>query len=254
MMRHLMQLAFDWLDGKAAPEPTTLPAQGQRCVVLSGQAVHYRFERSKRRSIGFMVGSEGLTVRAPRWTSLAEVESALLEKSHWILKQLHAAQERKTHSAKAVIAWQNGANLNYLGEPFTLHLGAMLTSIDEAQKRIWVALPQTASELQVQDAVQAAIGRAALLLFEVRLNHYAPKLGVHWTKLRLSNAGGRWGSATSEGVIRLNWRLMHYRLPVIDYVVVHELSHLRHMNHSPLFWSAVASILPNYVELKKELS
>ena len=151
------------------------------------------------------------------------------------------------------MVWADGASIDYLGQALTLQLGAMVTTIDPEQRRLWVALPASASEVQIQDTVQSAIQRAALLLFEERLNHYAPLLGVHWKGLKLSNAGGRWGSAKSDGTIRLNWRLMHYRLPVIDYVVVHELSHLRHMDHSPRFWDTVESIMPDYAKLKKEL-
>jgi predicted metal-dependent hydrolase len=151
------------------------------------------------------------------------------------------------------MVWAEGSQLDYLGQPLTLQLGAMVTTIDPEQQRLWIALPVTASETQIQEMAQSAIQRAALLLFEERLNHYAPLLGVHWTGLKLSNASGRWGSAKSDGTIRLNWRLMHYRLPVIDYVVVHELSHLRHMDHSPRFWDTVESIMPSYAKLKKEL-
>jgi predicted metal-dependent hydrolase len=250
-MLNLIQQAFDWLVEPPAPAPTQ--KAGHRVITLQGQAVSYQFERSKRRTIGFLVGSDGLTVRAPRWVTIAEVESAIVEKSNWILKQLHAAQDRQAHSQKAAIVWRDGEAIDYLGEPYQISLGAIVTTIDEAQKRIWIALPASVSESQVQDAVQSAIQRAALLLFEERLNHYAPLLGVHWRGLKLSNAGGRWGSAKSDGTIRLNWRLMHYRLPVIDYVVVHELSHLRHMDHSPRFWDTVESIMPDYAKLKKEL-
>ncbi len=261
---NLLQLAFDWLDGKASPQPapqaappspSELPGKtaGQRHIVLKGQSITYQFERSKRRTIGFMVGKEGLTVRAPRWTPLHEVELAITEKAHWILKQLHAAHERHTRAAQHAPQWHDGGTIHYLGETFTLRLGAMATFIDESEKIIWVGLARLASPDQIQDAVQAAISRSALLLFESRLNHYAPQLGVTWSRLKLSNAGGRWGSAKSDGTIRLNWRLMHYRLPVIDYVVVHELSHLRHMDHSPRFWDTVGSIMPDYAKLKKEL-
>jgi predicted metal-dependent hydrolase len=256
MIGNLIQLAFDWLDGQTSHETTPLADEkisGRHQIALNGQAISYHFERSKRRSIGFIIGKHGLTVRAPRWTPMHEVETAIIEKSSWILKQLHAMHERHAHSAQAAIVWRDGACMDYLGEPLTLSLGAMVTTIDTEQRRIWVALPSTASETQIQDTVQAAIGRAALLLFEARLKHYAPLLGVHWTGLKLSNAGGRWGSAKSDGTIRLNWRLMHYRLPVIDYVVVHELSHLRHMDHSPRFWDTVESIMPDYAKLKKEL-
>ena len=72
-------------------------------------------------------------------------------------------------------------------------------------------------------------------------------------KLSLSNAGTRWGSASADGSIRLNWRLVHFRPAVIDYVVAHELSHLRVMDHSPRFWDTVESVLPDYGALRVEL-
>ncbi len=260
LVQHAIQQAFDWALG---PEPLSDKAPsrsngaklepGKRQITLHGQTLVYQFERSKRRTIGFLVGDQGLLVRAPRWVTIGEVESSIQEKSSWILKKLHEAQDRQAHSAKAAMVWADGASIDYLGQPLSLQLGAMVTTIDLAQRRVWIALPHTASAAQIQDTVQSAIQRAALLLFEERLNHYAPLLRVHWTGLKLSNASGRWGSAKSDGTIRLNWRLMHYRLPVIDYVVVHELSHLRHMDHSPRFWDTVESIMPGYATLKKEL-
>jgi predicted metal-dependent hydrolase len=95
--------------------------------------------------------------------------------------------------------------------------------------------------------------RQAKRVFEERLNHYAPLLGVRWVKLALSSAGTRWGSAGSNGHIRLNWRLIHFRASVIDYVVVHELAHLRVMDHSPRFWSTVESVMPDYEARKGQL-
>jgi predicted metal-dependent hydrolase len=263
MLRDLLQhaqQAFDWAIGPEAilnkvPQKEIAPKlePGKRQIMLQGQSVVYQFERSKRRTIGFIVGNHGLAIRAPRWVTMGDIESAIQGKSNWILKKLHEAQDRQVHSAKAAMVWADGASIDYLGQSLTVQLGAMVTTIDPEQQRLWVALPVSASEIQIQDTVQSAIQRAALLLFEERLNHYSPLLGVHWTGLKLSNAGGRWGSAKSDGTIRLNWRLMHYRLPVIDYVVVHELSHLRHMDHSPRFWDTVESIMPGYALLKKEL-
>ena len=90
-------------------------------------------------------------------------------------------------------------------------------------------------------------------LFEARLNFFASQMGVQWRKLSLSNAGSRWGSARIDGAIRLNWRLIHLKPDAIDYVVVHELAHLREMNHSPAFWKVVAEILPDHVERRKAL-
>ena len=76
---------------------------------------------------------------------------------------------------------------------------------------------------------------------------------MQWKKLGLSNAGTRWGSAKADGSIRLNWRLIHLRMSVIDYVVAHELSHLRVMDHSPRFWDTVRSVVPDYAELRHQL-
>jgi predicted metal-dependent hydrolase len=95
--------------------------------------------------------------------------------------------------------------------------------------------------------------RQAKRLFTERLEHYAPLLGVQWRKLTLSSASTLWGTARSDGSIRLNWRLVHFRLPVIDYVVAHELSHLRVMDHSPRFWDTVRTVVPNYPELRAHL-
>lgn len=253
MLGSFIQQAFDWFDPLADHSASSKGSEQSRTIMLGMQSVAYRLTRVKRRSIGMIIGTKGLEVRAPRWTPLYEIEFVLREKSNWILKKLFEAEQRLAHSHTAQMVWQDGATLDYLGEPFTLQLGAKFAAIDPEQKRLWVALPSTATEAQIQDAAQSTIQRAALLLFEARLNHYAPLLGVHWTSLKLSNAGGRWGSAKSDGTIRLNWRLMHFRLPVIDYVVVHELSHLRHMNHSPRFWDTVESIMPDYAQLKKEL-
>jgi len=98
-----------------------------------------------------------------------------------------------------------------------------------------------------------ALMRQAQALFAQRLAHFAPTLGVSYKTLRLSSAGTRWGSASADGTIRLNWRLIHLTPEMIDYVVVHELSHLRHMDHSPLFWDVVASVMPDHHERRQAL-
>ena len=95
--------------------------------------------------------------------------------------------------------------------------------------------------------------RQAKRVFTERLQHFAPLLGVQWKKLSLSSASTRWGTASADGSIRLNWRLIHFRMPVIDYVVAHELSHLRVMDHSPRFWDTVGTVVPDYAQLRGQL-
>jgi len=116
-----------------------------------------------------------------------------------------------------------------------------------------LALAPDASAAQIRDACQAWLMRQARILFAQRLDHFAPQLQVRWSRLSLSNAGTRWGSAKSDGSIRLHWRLMHFDLAVIDYVVAHELSHLRVMNHSPRFWATVGTVVPDYPAQRQAL-
>ncbi len=229
--------------------------------------VAYEFRRARRKNIGFSVGPEGLVVSAPRWVPLAEVDQAVRSKARWIVAKLEAARERSERLEAARIIWRDGATFPYLGEPVIVVLdprhafrevGAVLNTDGAAlpgvpRATLHVGLPQTAEPAQIRDAVQAWLMRRAKELFAERLDHFAPLLGVQWRKLTLSSAGTLWGTAHSDGSIRLNWRLVHFRLPVIDYVVAHELSHLRVMDHSPRFWDTVRTVVPNYAELRGQL-
>ena len=116
-----------------------------------------------------------------------------------------------------------------------------------------VGLPQHASPEQIRDAVQSWLQRQAKRIFEERCHHFARQLGVRWTRLSLSSATTRWGSASADGAIRLHWRLIHFALPTIDYVVAHELAHLRVMDHSPRFWDVVRSVIPDVERLRDGL-
>ncbi len=94
------------------------------------------------------------------------------------------------------------------------HSGAavLVPGVEGASNTLQIGLPLTATEAQIRDTVQAWLMRQACRLFTERLKHFASQLNVTWRKLSLSNAGTRWGSASADGSIRLNWRLIHYRL------------------------------------------
>ena len=238
-----------------------------REIRLGEVLVAFEFRRAKRKNIGFTVGPEGLVVSAPRWVPLGEVDQAVRGKARWIVAKLEAARERKERLEAARIEWKHGATFPFLGEPVLLVLdprhdfretgGVLNTAADAApgapRRTLHIGLPHTAQATQIRDAVQAWLMRQAKRLFAERLDHYAPQLNVQWRKLTLTSAGTLWGTAHSDGSIRLNWRLVHFRLPVIDYVVAHELSHLRVMDHSPRFWDTVRTVVPNYPELRGQL-
>ena len=241
--------------------------RASRQTLLGGIAVGYEFKRGKRRTIGFSVGSQGLTVSAPKWVPLYEIDKAVLEKSSWIIKKLEETRARHDRLESARIEWKDGTTIPFLGEQVIVVLdprhafggvGAELKSSPDnlpgvAHLTLHVGLPHTATPDQIKDAVQAWLMRQAKRIFTERLNHFAPTLNVQWRKLSLSSAGTRWGSASADGSIRLNWRLIHFKQSVIDYVVVHELSHLRVMDHSPRFWDTVRAVVPDYAELRSQL-
>lgn len=235
--------------------------RANREACLCNALVAYEFKRGKRRTIGFSVGPDGLVVRAPRWAAIHEVEAALQEKSLWIVRKLGEARERQQRLVDKRIEWRDGTSFPFLGQPVRLLLeprhafdaaGAQLQTQEGAQTLL-VSLPHTAAPEQIRDAVQAWLMKQAKRVFVERLDHFAPQLQVSWRKLSLSNAGTRWGSARIDGAIRLNWRLIHFKQSVIDYVVAHELSHLREMNHSAQFWHTVESVVPDYAALRAEL-
>jgi predicted metal-dependent hydrolase len=235
----------------------THPA-ANRHAQLQGVTVSYRFERSRRKSIGFVVGADGLVVRAPNWVPLREVDAAVQEKGGWIVAKLQQFKERQTEQFQKAIEWRHGAEVPFLGR--TVQLCVLERGVgrvhgqDLAPEQVLpVTVPPGASVTQVRDAAQVWLKKQAKALFEERLKHFAPLLGVRWQKLSLSSASTRWGSARNDGHIRLNWRLIHLPISQIDYVVVHELAHLREMNHSPRFWETVGEVMPDYAERRKAL-
>lgn len=260
---------------QAIPPAAFAHPRANREVRLGDATVAYLFQRAKRRTIGFVVGPDGLVVRAPKWTPVLEVEAALREKSQWITRKLGESRDRQARLHEARVEWCDGVVLPLYGDRIQVVLdpshnfGAVGAELDRPvagptgstetpgrgapPRALRVGLPKSATPEQIRDAVQAWLMRQAREYFLQRLDHFAPQLQVRWTKLSLSNAGTRWGSAKSDGSIRLNWRLVHFRPAVIDYVVAHELSHLRVMDHSARFWDTVRSVVPDYAELRGQL-
>jgi len=237
--------------------------RANRSLRLDEHHVQYELRRGRRRTIGFAVGAEGLTVSAPRWVGHGDIESALREKARWILGKLNEQRQRQARLQAARIDWRDGATLPFLGETVILVLdprttGAVLHTDAQSlpgvpRLTLHVGLPQHAETAQIRDAVQSWLQRQARRVFEERCRLYEQRLGVEVRRLSLSSAQTRWGSASADGSIRLNWRLIHFGLPTIDYVVAHELAHLRVMDHSPQFWAVVRSVVPDYEHIRGRL-
>ncbi|KQQ87482.1 M48 family metallopeptidase [Massilia sp. Leaf139] len=240
------------------PSPPRTPDDPPlRRIVLGHYAVDYELKRSARRSIGFMIDDDGLHVTAPRRAILPDIDNAIRAKQRWILTKLHERGERRAKRAEsAPLVWEDGARLPYLGAEIVLRLKPAARShcvFDAETRELRVGVTPGLTEWQIKELVKIWFQAEAKRLFTERLDFYAPQLGVRYSALTLSSAGTRWGSCTIGGSIRLNWRLVHYALPLLDYVVVHELAHLREMNHSPRFWAVVGSVYADYDGARLEL-
>jgi predicted metal-dependent hydrolase len=240
-----------------APPRVTLPAPPRgpndpplRRIVLGTHAVEFALRRSTRRSIGFMIDDDGLRVTAPKRVTLAEVDNAIRAKQRWILTKLHERGERRLQRMqRPALRWEDGARIPYLGGEITLRLEDAARShchfVPETRELVVGVVPGL-QEWQLKERIRLWYQQEAKKLFGERLDVYAGRMGVSYKAFALSSAGTRWGSCTIAGNIRLNWRLVHYPLALVDYVVVHELAHLREMNHSPAFWATVGEVYPDY--------
>jgi predicted metal-dependent hydrolase len=251
-----------------AADPARHP-RANRELQLEGARVAFQLKRSRRRSIGFLVGQDGLAVTAPKWVTLRDIDAAVREKAGWILGRLEEQRRRARDAAARRIVWADGATVQYLGAPLRLALGVHpelevgAARLDDPApggagpaapiRRLRVGLARDVAPERLRDVVQSWLQREARRVFEARAAHFAERLGVRVTRLSLSSAQTRWGSASAGGAIRLHWRLIQYPLATIDYVVAHELAHLREMNHGPRFWAVVGSVVPDYRAAKRQL-
>lgn len=236
-------------------------------IRLQGHVVDYELLRSRKRTMTFSVSAAGLSVRAPFGMSQPNIEAAVQEKGRWIVRKLGGMQLRQERMAALKMDWQMGAQLAYMGGILTVKIDphaavTALTRVDQTAKALpnvlkaWdltLALPAASSEKKIRDTTRQWMLQQATQHYTERMNHFAALLGVTWRTLVLTNANTRWGSAKADGSIRLHWRLMQFSPEVVDYVVAHELSHLRELNHSPRFWAVVASVLPDYEVRQKQL-
>lgn len=228
------------------PGPKT-PEAAQR-IAIAGQAVDYQLRRSRRRTIGLAIDHRGLRVGAPLQARLGDIETLIREHGQWVLDKLADWRQRPPPETLTVT---EGTLISVLDSPLTVSLTpASRSRWLFSEPRLHLFVPATVT---ARDVLEKALRAKARLVFAERLAHYAPRLGVAPPSLRISAARTRWGSCSHHGGISLNWRLILMPLAVVDYVVCHELAHLREMNHSPRFWSVVQQLCPDWQVRRREL-
>ncbi len=217
----------------------------------SGDQLHYQLERRQRRTVGLKITAAGLVIHAPKRITQSHLESLIALKADWIRKKLAAL----TANQIPALQWQDGEQLLLLGNMFTLAIKHDLRSraVEYAPGILHLAMPNHNDQTAVARKVVQWYKKQALVDFARRLALFSTRLGVALPTLFLSNAQTRWGSCNSKKEIRLNWRLLQAPPHIINYVICHELAHLKEMNHSAKFWAVVASIYPDYKSAEKEL-
>jgi predicted metal-dependent hydrolase len=207
----------------------------------------------QRRSIVLSIDEHGLTVSAPWRSSDRRIAGVIREAEAWVLRKLDVWS---AFPARAQ-SWKTGDTIKYLGQDLGLHLVASCIATVAAlhdDGRLHVALRDPDHKESVKAAVVKWYRRHALSKFSDRIGEFSSRLELARPRLFLSSARTRWGSCNVKREIRLNWRLIQATQATIDYVVVHELSHLIEMNHSRRFWKRVAAVCPHYREACAELN
>jgi predicted metal-dependent hydrolase len=203
--------------------------------------------RSNRRTLSLIVEPDGtLTVRAPSRMTEADIRRFIDVKADWIKRKQAVARKE----AIAAHRYVDGETFLYLGKEIPLRLlqdQRPALVMDGTFKLTRSAWPQAESVFEAWYKKQA---RAVLT---ERAEFFARKYRFNLGKIRITSARTRWGSCSAKQTLSFTWRLVMASLEVIDYVVVHELCHLRELNHSRSFWAQVESILPDYESHRKWL-
>lgn len=218
-------------------------------IDLAGREIPFVLRRSKRRTIGLTIDHRGLRVGAPARAPLGDIEGLIRKHGAWILEKLRTWEQRKT-SERLIV--RDGLRIPFLGGELCVRLGVganrALWSGDGCRLSLAVA-PDT----EPRDLLERALRERVRKLFAERLSLLAPCLGKAPPPFSLSSARTRWGSCNASGRLRFNWRLIFFPVPVIDYVVAHELAHLKEMNHGPRFWRLVEGLCPDWVDRRDDL-
>ena len=208
-----------------------------------------RVLRSRRKTLAIEIRPDGqVWVRAPLHAPQAYIDQFLAVKADWIQRKLQLVQQRQQPRPEESGSGAQG--VYYLGELFPLQPAPGAGSAQIHGKTIRVP---TGDPLEMKTHFARLYRREAQKMFPMLVSLLATRHGFSPSKVRISSARTRWGSCSTKGTISLTWRLVMLPMPLIEYVILHELTHLQHHNHNTQFWSALQSILPDSAQRRKQL-
>lgn len=220
-----------------------------RTIELAGKAVTYRLRHARRRTIGLRIDADGLVITLPQRAPAIEADRVALDRAGWILPRL----EKWSTRARPDFTGAPGQAIGYLGRELpvliTTH-GRARTLVELTGDALQVTIDERMDPLVRDGAVLRAVKRwradTALARYTPRIAGYAQALGLKAPTVKVRAQESRWGSCSSDGVIRMNVRLIAFPADEIDYVCAHEACHLIEMNHSPRFYALLEQIMPDH--------
>jgi predicted metal-dependent hydrolase len=224
--------------------------------MLGGHEIPYLLKtsaRARRLRLVIRPGS-GLEVVVPKGAGTAWVERTLREKSAWITNTLAHMAEHVIEPPPPLV---DGRVLMYLGAPVRLmvHTGAPTGRFRALLRDGVLALTvASSSDSTVRASLESWYRRQARRVFAERVVHCNASYGFSYGRVTIKDQKSRWGSCSHLGNLNFNWRLLLAPLPVLDYVVYHELAHLKERGHAPAFWALVASACPSFREHRRWLT
>lgn len=208
-----------------------------------------------RQTTDIVIERDGVVrVRPPLRMTPEQVDETVFSKRMWIYRNL--AEWRDLNATRIVREWVNGESFLYLGSSYRLSL---VDHQDEALKlkdgrfQLLRVLVEQGGPEAAQNAFEQFYKDKGLPRIAQRVAHFATRVGVDAGEVLVKDLGYRWASCFASGAIHFHWKCLMAPLTVIDYIVVHELCHMRHRDHSEAFWNEVDKVLPNYRERKEWL-
>lgn len=220
-----------------------------------GKKYEYLIIKSKRKSVSIFVEKDNkIVVKAPLYASTAEVQKLVEKKADWIAKK--AEQVKILQKDKPVHDYISGEIFYYRGKPLTLNL-----IVNQDRNRIIVkkqadtllVVSPTAESDVIKSAIIKWYREQARLVLQQKVSYYQRFIGKSVGDIRIKEQKSRWGSCSNKGNLNFNWKILMADDDIIDYLVVHELCHRLHMDHSKEFWDSVGKIIPDYKTKEKWL-
>ena len=210
--------------------------------------IEFEVTYSKRKTLAIKIDPSGdVSVAAPKGTSRKAIIDMVSSKADWIIKKLHEIEARNAQVIKREFV--DGESFMYLGSDYPLQLtinpklSKLVVKLDNG--RFMVDSPVTDADV-IRSALEAWYRFMAGQYIKSRIDHYRSVLNVMPNRVTIKEQKTMWGSCSSKNNLNFNWRVMMAPAEVVDYLVVHELCHLIHHNHSREFWNQVSAILPDY--------